>query len=1110
MGSTTVNINKINNQRRQQQNTIQRTKLHRRRCHGNRKLRRFKKKCRQRGMNDEEIQRLIQDRQQQQQPPRREENDIQMKETNDIVLRQSKNVTRKTSTTKRKLKKKIKKCKKLKVASTKFNRRLPMYLKKEPNILMQSVRLHLQQKLTNKKHQQFIYQRLPLLDQQYRLGQYRFLWQTYLTLGSLSKFWPMCIQKKIKSTNNELSVQYIEQRLNKLEKEYRECINELKKQAELCPIKLGPFDILNQKLKEFVRLQRTRFTEKLNAQLTRYKNYIHENELYKSLLSHIHTDEQKSTIDQLIFIRERQLEIFENYLRLETRVSMECLPRQLNRIENIFRSIQYRTHLRDFLSIEYQQKRFKLIQETKRHFLNIYLHSYEIQYQQRENEYQQLFKEFVSKNNLSNNESILLEGFHRYMNYRIDRLKQIIYYEQIPIFQKKLRHQRQRLKRKRKFLKQVQVSPHVILDLRRHPFTTNELKYLSRGPSYIRPNQSTLRPIKQRDKQIKKEIDEMLNKIKNTLVNATRDGYPSIPKTTTMYKSYEDRLRTCLTLEYMKPLPLMNQLRARRELKLIKSIRRKLKKHKLILRQTDKSGVFHIGHLRDYERKAYLYRTTTGAYEELSTNPLNDIFHRVTNLLNQLRSQNRIRERQKSKLIPIQNKTELAYMYFLPKSHKEGTPLRPIINTIHAATTQISKFLDQSLRPLFDRYVRSTTIVDGVDLFHRLDVYIKNGYFKSSTLFVTFDITNLYTMLPQEESLEILAEFLREHGCQQIDGVSIETIIELARLVLKENVFVYDGKFYRQIIGGAMGSPFTLTLANIFMWKWERQTILSKLPSHELYGRYIDDVIFTSNESETTIKEWLDFANQFHPNIKLTYTIGQCLPFLDVLIENRNATLYSSVYHKPAAEPTILSFLSDHPRHVFRNVIQTALMRAIRYSSTFEAFNIERRRITYPSVYINTQFQQFFLKYLPTFSSILPFIDNEEQFVILRKKLLTQPSLKQILFDKSVATVDHIIKDQCIKNDGETTNDKDNKFHKKIFIHSLYEGRFRNMQRQIHEIHDSFFNNTIYQDIRLIVGHRNNPNIEFELTRKRPSSSLLKNQPFQKKQKLTESTTTTA
>jgi hypothetical protein len=92
-------------------------------------------------------------------------------------------------------------------------------------------------------------------------------------------------------------------------------------------------------------------------------------------------------------------------------------------------------------------------------------------------------------------------------------------------------------------------------------------------------------------------------------------------------------------------------------------------------------------------------------------------------------------------------------------------------------------------------------------------------------------------MLPQEEALAILAEFLREHGCEKVEKISIDTIVQLARLVLQENVFVYDKKYYRQIIGGAMGSPFTLTLANIFMWKWEKQAILSKLPSNEVYGR---------------------------------------------------------------------------------------------------------------------------------------------------------------------------------------------------------------------------------------------------------------------------------
>src|SRR3984893_7227913 len=123
--------------------------------------------------------------------------------------------------------------------------------------------------------------------------------------------------------------------------------------------------------------------------------------------------------------------------------------------------------------------------------------------------------------------------------------------------------------------------------------------------------------------------------------------------------------------------------------------------------------------------------------------------------------------------------------------------------------TGISKFLNKLLRPLFDKHVRSTTIIDGVDLIRRLETYVENGYLKPTTQLCTFDITDLYTMLPQEESLNVLTEFLLEHGYHKVKGIPIDAIRKLARLVLTENVFVYEKKFYRQILGGAMGSAFT-------------------------------------------------------------------------------------------------------------------------------------------------------------------------------------------------------------------------------------------------------------------------------------------------------------
>ena len=71
-------------------------------------------------------------------------------------------------------------------------------------------------------------------------------------------------------------------------------------------------------------------------------------------------------------------------------------------------------------------------------------------------------------------------------------------------------------------------------------------------------------------------------------------------------------------------------------------------------------------------------------------------------------------------------------------------------------------------------------------------------------------------MLLQDEALDILVEFLPLHGYKKVKGIDLETIRELAAIVLQENVFVYDKKIYKQVLGGAMGSSFTLTFSQHF------------------------------------------------------------------------------------------------------------------------------------------------------------------------------------------------------------------------------------------------------------------------------------------------------
>jgi hypothetical protein len=143
-----------------------------------------------------------------------------------------------------------------------------------------------------------------------------------------------------------------------------------------------------------------------------------------------------------------------------------------------------------------------------------------------------------------------------------------------------------------------------------------------------------------------------------------------IPQTSIIIKQFAQHLQTYLDQQYIAPLSYLSIYRTRKELQLMKSIKWRIKKDNCILRMTDKSGIFHLGHIQDYEQKAQAYREKTQAYIELPTNPLSTTFYKVVHLLNELRSKNHIKAGQLNQMMPKLDKVTLAYLYFIPKPHK--------------------------------------------------------------------------------------------------------------------------------------------------------------------------------------------------------------------------------------------------------------------------------------------------------------------------------------------------------------------------------------------------------------------------------------------------------
>ena len=98
--------------------------------------------------------------------------------------------------------------------------------------------------------------------------------------------------------------------------------------------------------------------------------------------------------------------------------------------------------------------------------------------------------------------------------------------------------------------------------------------------------------------------------------------------------------------------------------------------------------------------------STSGSYKTLDRDHTKKIITEVTKTT----KKSSLDENTKKKLIP--KDTMVPRIYGLPKIHKEGAPIRPIVNTIGSPTYYLAKFLAKKLRALVGQtpsYIKDST-----------------------------------------------------------------------------------------------------------------------------------------------------------------------------------------------------------------------------------------------------------------------------------------------------------------------------------------------------------------------------------------------------------------
>ena len=225
---------------------------------------------------------------------------------------------------------------------------------------------------------------------------------------------------------------------------------------------------------------------------------------------------------------------------------------------------------------------------------------------------------------------------------------------------------------------------------------------------------------------------------------------------------------------------------------------------------------------------------------------------RVTNALKKLCNDGKLDDDLRKKLKSTGAKP--ARLYGLAKVHKDDVPLRPIVSMPATAYDNIGKWISKWLNFVPESRINTST--------SDVSKEIRKLRLEHDESLVSFDVTQLYTHVPLDESIEMAP--IKLYEIRDDVPVDINTFIELAKLACSNILIKTHMGYVRQIDGLAMGIQCAPQLANIWMAAFDN----SIKDDSVFYKRYMDDILRVIKKHE--IGSTLERINQLHPNLAFT------------------------------------------------------------------------------------------------------------------------------------------------------------------------------------------------------------------------------------------------
>jgi hypothetical protein len=459
-----------------------------------------------------------------------------------------------------------------------------------------------------------------------------------------------------------------------------------------------------------------------------------------------------------------------------------------------------------------------------------------------------------------------------------------------------------------------------------------------------------------------------------------------------------------------------------------------------------------------FEYLAFKHLENPDYYDVIDQNPLNDLIDNLCILKSQIVLKRDISYKLERLLFDPNSKHKLGSFRILPKIHKKIFSIRPIINYGSNPISKICELLDLILRPYVEKC--ESYIKDSQDLMGK----VYDLTFKSENInLYSCDFESLYSNIDHNDCLFVLCDFMKD----KLDTVhlKISGFHKILEFVLENNFFHFQqNKFYRQKLGIAMGSKCGPSIANIYVYCYEKKWLSIHKPL--FYTRFIDDIFIIIEDNLI-----IDSLKRSFGNLKLNCVNGKSVNFLDLTIsyDKITCTLVFRPYYKVTNTHSYLQTLSNHPKFIFKNIPKSLFIRLRRicsYDSDFMLYSsILKNHLVkrgYNIYHLNKVFNMVFkLKRIDL-------LEYKDKSIINPDKIIFRNT-----FDKNILNFNSIFKESWENSFDKLPNFNFfiiNKMQNNLFSILVHEFRLPTINRNYYKICDNHNCNTCeFSDTKYFV-----------------------------------------